>query len=184
MAALADLLIPAGSALVGALIGSAGTIGSQIVTNRGVHKREQEARRDAFMSRRYEIERDTLLALQDAFTKHSVTWSSYINGELPPEARATDFDVLGDWREVVKLAARTLDREAADAATKYCEVAHRAMNDPHGERENLIEAFGRAQQIVGGALRRNPYAESLDVRPEAGPRLRIVKRTRGARSAS
>ncbi|MEO3808075.1 hypothetical protein ABGB17_03645 [Sphaerisporangium sp. B11E5] len=153
----ADLLIPAVSAVIGAIVGGGATIISQILTQRGTYKREREARRDAFQTRRFEIERDTLLALQDAVTKHSLTLSSYINGDLPADIRATDTDLLDDWREVVKLAHRVLDRDAAQAATEYCDVAHRAAQDPHGERQNLISAFGKAQQALGAAIRHDPF---------------------------
>jgi hypothetical protein len=111
--------------------------------------------------RRLEIERDTLIALQDAVTQHSLTWSSHVNGELAPEARATDTDLLNDWREVVKLSHRVLDRDAAKAATEYCTVAHRATLDPYGERQNLHDAFALAQQAAGEAIRRDPFGSEL-----------------------
>ncbi|MCW2940506.1 MAG: hypothetical protein JWN00_3491 [Actinomycetia bacterium] len=157
MTAVLDLVIPAGSALIGAVVGGAATIGSQWLTQRGTYKRDREARRDTFQARQFEIERDTLLALQDAVTAQSLTWSRFVNGDLPVEERATDSDLLDGWREVLKLAHRARDRNAADAALAFCVVANRADLNPHGERQNIINAFGDAQRALGIALRRDPY---------------------------
>jgi hypothetical protein len=154
---LADLLIPAGSAVAGALVGGGTTIYSQMIAQSGTRVRDREARQDAFESRRFEIERDTLLALQDAVEAHRMTWSSHVNGELSPEARATDMELLNDWGKVVKLAHRVLDRDAAKAAEEYCVVANRAVKDPYGERENIIRAYGDAQKAIGTAIRQDPY---------------------------
>jgi len=58
----ANLLIPAASAAFGGLVGGGSAILTQVVTRRGTSSREQEARHDVFKVKRFEIERETLLA--------------------------------------------------------------------------------------------------------------------------
>ena len=66
MTAWAALLIPAGSAAFGGLAGAGSAIWAKIVTHRSTDARERAARRETLKIKRFESERETLLALQDA----------------------------------------------------------------------------------------------------------------------
>jgi hypothetical protein len=66
MTAWASLLIPAGSAAAGGIVAGASAIWAQAVTQRGTSTREREARREAFILKRLDTERETLISLQDA----------------------------------------------------------------------------------------------------------------------
>jgi hypothetical protein len=77
MTAWASVLIPAGSAIFGAVVAGSAAFGSQIFTQRRTYARERESREHAFTVRRYEIERDTLLQLQTAISELYATYENF-----------------------------------------------------------------------------------------------------------
>lgn len=161
MAAMADVLIPAGAVLLGGVITGVFTIYGQNLTHRSTHKREREARRDAFLVKRYEIERDTLIALQEAIREHNVAW-----GLVAVRERLNDDPVelianLGaKVSTATTLVARVLDNDARSAVYEYLSTTQ-AMLTPSTSQEFAAtsDAHARAQEAVGEAIRRDPLED-------------------------
>lgn len=154
MTAWAPLLVPAGSAMVGALIGGGATIAGQLVTNGGTRKREREARRDAFQVKRFEIERDTLIALQDVIQDHHAAWGLVAVRE---HLDTPEWELMSNMgkktTEATKLAARVLDEDTRAKVHAYLTTAHATLQgDP-----TVSTDYATAQAAIGAALRRNPF---------------------------
>jgi hypothetical protein len=159
-----ELLIPALSGLAGALIGGAATVWSQIVTHRGTARREREAREHAFMIKRYEIERDTLLALQDALLAHSRVFLQVARGQSLSgrESPPTELELLDELVTISKLVPRLLDDEARSLTTQYSLVAHQTLKHGFGTNEGankmIGDVYSNAQEAIGAALRKDPFS--------------------------
>ena len=66
MTAWPSLLIPAGAAASGGIITGVFAVWSQVITHRRTDARERDSRREAFMIRSFETERENLRTLHDA----------------------------------------------------------------------------------------------------------------------
>lgn len=159
-----DLLITALTGLAGALIGGGATVWSQTVTHRGTARREHEAREHAFKIKRYEIERDTLLALQDALLAHSRLFLQVAHGRPLPgrDETPTQLDLLDELSTISKLVARVLDDDARSLTEQYGVIAHEALKQGFGTDESantvISDIYSKAQDAIGAALRRDPFS--------------------------
>lgn len=155
----ATMLIPAGSVVVGAAIAGGTAIGGQVFTHRGSSQREREARRDAFKVARFEIERETLLSLQEALLEHVKLVAHIMDlGELDEleDAANKAEDVVQSELRIVMLTSRCLAREAVEAVEtclKQCKTIVQTLD----QRLSPAPKFERAQELLGAALRKNPF---------------------------
>jgi hypothetical protein len=150
-------LIPVGSLALGSVL----TMVGQARSDRRISRRESEARRDEFRIRRYEIERDTLLALQDAVIKHVEQASQILfliaNGNQ--DVSLTDF-ALEEMR-IRMLASRCLDRDAAEAVNNFCDQVNLHVRSERSATAGRGPGWGaqltRASDLLGEALRRDSF---------------------------
>jgi hypothetical protein len=161
MATMAALLIPAGSVLFGGLITGGFTVASQSLTNRGTFKRERDARHESFRVRRFEIERETLMSLQDSITQYMRTFVLLRGGHgLKGEAPLDSFELNDQLAKVTALTARTSNDDARMCVHHYLIVAHElSLQDEDIPVEDLVDAYGKAQTALGDALRRDPFTD-------------------------
>ena len=162
-------LIPAGTALFGALVGGAATFGGQVFTHRGTARREREAREHALVLRRYEVDQETLLKLQDALMNHQ-SKTVLLQRKRLQRQNGADVGDLSDLtrecaeavRELKKLSARVLDREVAAAVERHREAVRQALRPPvhEAEAEAANETLDAAQELIGKAIRQ-PLNEAL-----------------------
>jgi hypothetical protein len=149
----ASQLIPAGSVVVGGLVTGSLTLWGQALVNKGTHKREREARHDAFKVRQREIEREALLALQDALSE-----LFSVNMILPTAPGSRPADVRTRMRELQMKFVALSTRVPADvsvAARKYSgAVFSRVELSEQVSHEEMADYFVEAQALAGQALRR------------------------------
>jgi hypothetical protein len=160
VATMADLLIPAGSVLFGGLVTGGFTVASQSLTNRGTSKREWDARRETFRVRRFEIERETLMSLQDALLEHMRIFIQLrggygFKGDAPPST----LEFGEQLAKVTALTARTLNDDARRCVHRYVMAAHETLQGEDTPEEDLVDAYGKAQTALGDALRRDPFTD-------------------------
>jgi hypothetical protein len=157
MTVWAESLLPVGSLIAGSMM----TMAGQVLTDRRQSRRESDKRRDDFRLRRYETERETLLALQDAIDKHILSSKTLL---------AAVRDAYGDWLQpepfaevltfaerefnIEKLAARCLDREAAEATLAFIKRAGAYAGEKAGATSPEKE-YQHAQELLGRALRKD-----------------------------
>lgn len=169
MTAWAPLLVPAGSAAFGGLIGAGSAIWAQVITHRGTTAREREARLDAFKIKRFESERETLVALQDTIQEmHGLIARRYLSGKRPDEF--DDNPRLNDLQAAInKLASRTLATEARASTLFYLAAATTTGSDPSSFKEHgYPEAFSKAMLELGMAIVQDPFNDhSLRLTPPA-----------------
>jgi hypothetical protein len=129
----------------------------QARSDRRISRREREGRRDEFRIRRYEIERDTLLALQDAVLEH-VKIASQILGLKDRDARTKQFTSLTlDEMQIRMLAGRCLNMEAAQAVITFCDQVSLHVKSAEGQGPGWGPQLARAFDLLGEALRRDPF---------------------------
>jgi hypothetical protein len=152
MTPVLDVLLPVGALIAGSLL----TMVNQSLTDRRTYSREREARRDDFRIRRFEIERDTLLALQDLL----------ISYEMLPEAVDVDEGKFHEAAEKARmLAERCLDAEVRDLVEDY--VFRRGELYFYTEwpapklADECMHIYVDAQHAIGDALRSDPFDRPL-----------------------
>ncbi|WP_433465718.1 hypothetical protein [Spirillospora sp. CA-128828] len=123
------------------------------------------------MIKRHEIERDTLLALQEALIEHYGLTIRFKRhrlrahlGQDVDEAKAAEAarEYHAAGRTLEKLAARALDRNPAEAVLAYMRAAARALAAPSNGEIGIHAdaAHHRAQELLGEAIRRPPELTS------------------------
>jgi hypothetical protein len=156
MTAWANLLIPAGSVVAGGLVTGSLTLWGQALVNKGTHKREREARHDAFKVRQREIERDALLALQDALSEAFRIYTAHAgSGE-----RTSDgvHDRLIELQMTVLTLSTRVPLNVGMAASKFNHEANIAIRKNPSrvvERGEVADAFANVQALAGDALMRD-----------------------------
>lgn len=148
---LVTALVPIGSLAAGCFL----TMLAQGFSDRRAEEREREERRYGFEVKRYELERETLLALQDALTRHMRLFTCLRFSDSDPACAQRDLtDALS---EVIMLNARAVDHDARAAVERYVKDLGDggAANVPQATTKEL---FAQAQNAIGTALRRNPFA--------------------------
>lgn len=149
----ATQLIPAGSVVVGGLVTGSLTLWGQALVNKGTHKREREARHDAFKVRQREIERDALLALQEALSAHY-----HVRRRLLVIPRPYPVELRDRYREL-QLAMMRLGTQVPDdvksAVNAYASIPIRIEAESTEERADPVKAFQEAQTLAGRALMRD-----------------------------
>ncbi|GAA2298412.1 hypothetical protein GCM10010402_66290 [Actinomadura luteofluorescens] len=154
---------------MGGLITGGASIWAQKVTHRGTYQREREARRDAFQVKRFEIERDALLELQDALAFH-IRGILHVDQGLPMsnDIEITRLDLVDTVTKMWLLHTRLLDDEARKLCLQYLKryrtyadarnAAQANGNElPEDALEPLWEAFRNAQAAIGRSLRQDPF---------------------------
>jgi len=151
MTSWAASLIPVGSLA----FGSALTLFGQALSDRRTSRRERESRLDAIRVRRYEIERDTLLALQDGVLRYLELGAKTLaeKGKQGPVEDPTEVILLA--MQLRMLAGRCLDRNAAEAVNDLCAQVHRNLGLPRDERQGWNSNI--VFDLLGEALRRDPF---------------------------
>lgn len=149
----ANLLIPAGSVVVGGLVTGSLTLWGQALVNKGTHKREREARHDAFKVKQREIERDALLALQEAVSEH---FRLRVKLVLGPTPRPVDVrDRFYELQMTILALSTRVSSDVSEAANLYLGAA--ALLDEQAPEQNLkVRQFlAKAQTLAGRALMRD-----------------------------
>lgn len=104
-------LIPVGSLFAGSLL----TMVGQALTDRRISRREREKRLDGYRVRSFEIERETLLSLQEAIKQHFfLVIDRYENPSTEEEQKYYEGEHL-----IGMLADRCRAHEAAEAAHTF-----------------------------------------------------------------
>lgn len=149
----ANLLIPAGSVVVGGLLTGGLTLWGQALVNKGTHVREREARHDAFKVRQREIERDALGALQDTMSEQgNILTSTVLSRPFPPDVDER-FHTL--QMKIIAVSTR-VPEDVADAVSTYIGLAWRVYKDPMEEDpDKFADAFRDAMKRAGQALMRD-----------------------------
>jgi hypothetical protein len=149
----ASQLIPAGSVVVGGLVTGSLTLWGQALVNKGTHKREREARHDSFKVKQREIERDALLALQEALRKHINLYirSKALDRPYPDELLERHGQLIST---MIMLATR-IPEEVEKAVTSYNTIVSKAVaGSAVMARFEVTNALGKAQRLAGEALMR------------------------------
>jgi hypothetical protein len=152
----ATALVPVAALAVGSLL----TMLGQSLTDRRAYRREREARYHDFRIRRFEIERDTLLELQDKLlllTDRRIALNQADLGSTTSEAAKSAYMTTSD--EVLALASRCLDNEARETTLKYRYLCNRA--------EATGAEYHSAINAIGEALRRDPLDPAAQPKPAA-----------------
>jgi hypothetical protein len=173
----ASLLIPAGSVAVGGLITGGFAVWSQNVIHLRTSERDREARYEAFTIRRYELEREVLVALQDALERHVMLYNRFKYRDQLEEGdeKATRIDLVAIHSEVVKLANRTMNIAAGLAALEYIgltsELSGQLLKvDDNEAYKQAGAAWTKAVTEIGKALRMDPLSGATFGRTHpAGP---------------
>jgi hypothetical protein len=149
-------LIPVGTLALGSVL----TMVGQARSDRRVSRRERDSRRDDFRIRRYEIERDTLLALQDALIKQVEVAIKILNQIYSGKKDVDLIDYRLDQIKIGMLTSRCLDRNAADAANKFCDQVESHVQSVRSGKETS-PGWGPqltiASDLLSAALRRDPF---------------------------
>jgi hypothetical protein len=159
MTVWATMLVPAGSVVVGAVIAGGAAVASQVFTHRRRFQREREARRDAFKVARFEIERATLLSLQDALLEHVSLVGHVLDlavaQDMEEAARSTE-TVLQSELKLAMLTSRCLAQEAVESVNE-CVRQCRTIVVSLDPSLNPAPAFKHDQSLLGAALRQDPF---------------------------
>lgn len=132
------------------------TIIGQALSYRHASGRERESRLDAFRIRRYEIERDTLLAMQGAALRH-LELAAMTLAEKGHEGPVDDLtELILNAMRLRMLAARCLDRNVARAVVDLCAHVHQNLMSPPGQRKGWNSNL--ASDLLGEALRRDLFS--------------------------
>jgi len=128
---------------------------NQGLTDRRTYRRERAARLDDFRIKRYEIDRDTLLQLQDLLVTY----------EMLPEAIDVDEGKYHEAAEKARmLAERCLDGKVRSLVEDY--AYHRGELYFHTKwpakelADKCMDMYIDAQLAIGQALRRDPLDDS------------------------
>ncbi|MGI8333523.1 hypothetical protein ACRYCC_26520 [Actinomadura scrupuli] len=159
MTAWASMLVPAGSVVVGAVIAGGAAVGGQVLTHRGNFQRERAARREAFKITRFETERETLLSLQAALLEHLELVLKVQNAaEVQQWERVENRvdEVVRSDLKILTLTSRCLAREAVEAVDRFRRRSHSATTNL-GEPVSIAVEFKKAQDLLGLALRQDPF---------------------------
>ena len=142
-----EVLLPVGSLIAGSVL----TMLNQSLTDSRTYRRERAARLDDFRIKRYEIDRDTLLQLQDLLVTY----------EMLPEAVDVDEGKYQEAAEKARmLSERCLDKSVRSYVLDY--AYHRGELYFHTEWPNkdlaakCMDIYISAQLAIGEALRRDP----------------------------
>ncbi|MFI6802624.1 hypothetical protein [Streptosporangium canum] len=149
----ASLLVPAGGVLLGGIVAGASAMWSQAITQKATHRREREAREHAFAVKRYEIDRDSLLQLQEAINAHYVALIK-VATSLASDTLLMEYATYR--MNIVSLANRVLDPKVKQSVIAYLEAAKEDSEDSGTEVQPAIAA-SRAHDAIGRALARDPF---------------------------
>lgn len=152
-------LVPAGFTLVGVAVASTTSLVSQSLANRGTANREATARYDDLRFKRFDVERETLLKLQDTLLEHLdlVAKALDVAEADSGEALKTQVDaVLRSELKLSMLMSRCLARDAVEAV-EACMAECREIVKTLDYTRNPAQSFRRAQEQLGHALRRDPF---------------------------
>jgi hypothetical protein len=155
MTSWAASLIPVASLALGSVL----TMVGQARSDRRISRRERESRRDEFRIRRYEIERDTLLALQDAVIEHAKQAAQMINS-IRDDKQVDLADLTINEMRIRMLTSRCLSRDVAEAVNNFCDqVKLRVRSEQSGKCKGAgwASQLQRATDLLGEALRRDPF---------------------------
>jgi hypothetical protein len=147
----AAMLVPAGTLVAGSVLAMCG----QGLVDRRALRREREARRDNFTVKRYELERDTLLAQQDALIRHMQICIFLASSD--PKSADTHGDLVDVVEKIVMLNARTFDSDVRAAVKQYIQVAGAGDKTKNWSPERMKQFFSEAQNAIGSALRKDPF---------------------------
>lgn len=150
----AAILIPVGTLALGSLL----TMIGQARSDRQIARRERDSRREDFRIRRYEIERDTLLALQEAVIEH-VTLATHMLTLMRRGEKDVSLTEYGLQRIRIRmLASRCLDRSAGEAIDTFCgQVESHLQSVRSGNKgPGWTQQLEAASDLLGLALRRDP----------------------------
>lgn len=150
-------LIPVGSALAGSALTIVGSMSSQALTDRRASRREIVRRHDEFAVRRFEIERETLLALQEVIGELAIAVAQ-LQTQDPTELSPLHLKVVQCVATIQRLAHRVLADDAREAALDVVGGVIAAGSDLAEIHESLSRTYGKAQSTLGEALRRDPFA--------------------------
>jgi hypothetical protein len=144
-----EVLLPVGTLIAGSLL----TMFNQGLVDQRTYRRERAARLDEFRIKRYEIDRDTLLQLQDLL----------ITYEMLPEAVDVDEGKYNEAAERARmLAERCLDKPVRDYVQDY--VYQRGELYFHTDwpapelADGCMDLYISAQLAIGKAFRSDPLA--------------------------
>jgi hypothetical protein len=148
----AAMLVPAGTLVAGSVL----TMFGQVLIDRRALRREREARRDAYKVKRYELERETLLALQNAISEHCTIAIRVMSQRF--SGRHIGFDILEKAIEVAPLHSRVRDDHVSAAVFEYLEKASQGiLRKIH--KEAVLSGYEEAQNAIGRSLRRDPIEQ-------------------------
>lgn len=160
MTAWASLLVPAGAVAIGGVVTGASAIWTQVLVHRVTSERERESRRDTFMVKRFETERDTLLALYEAVYELHMMHISLRAGIRERGGKDVTDNYLNLSDKIAMLANRTLDKDAAHAARKYGLLVYQRPRDESKDPvpDEITTAWAKAMECIGSAIRRDPFS--------------------------
>jgi hypothetical protein len=105
-----------------------------------------------------EIERETLLELQNLLMDHLCVYVDEVNwicdGNQPDPGRKKQLVAL--HAKIVSLSHRCLAREAAEEANRYTTETFLVLQRGGNGRAKDREYFSTAQRLISEALRRDP----------------------------
>jgi hypothetical protein len=134
------------------------TMFGQARSDRRASSRERENRLDTFRIRRYEIERDTLLALQEAVLDHVQLAGQILDATGGKGQIIGNPELTLHEMQMRKLAARSLDRSAAQAVTDLGAQVRLHLRSPENKRPGWANQLESALDLLGEALRHDPFA--------------------------
>jgi hypothetical protein len=145
-------LVPVGSLLAG----SALTMWGQARADRRALAREQLARLDTFAIQRHELDRATLIELQqvvlDLHEAVVATAQAWKNGHW-------DAATMRLLNQATQLSARCLNDKVRSAIDHYQAAAYKFLDDP-AQREHRLGVqtrYYQAQEAMGEAIRNDPF---------------------------
>ena len=150
----AAALIPVGSLLAGSVL----TMWGQARTDHRVLKRERVSRQDAYTIQRHDLDRTTLVELQqvvlDLHEATVATTQAWSNGHW-------DAGTMRLLNQATQLTLRCLSDPVRSAMDTYQAAVYQYLEDPaQGEhRLPLQTRYFQAQKAMGEAIRHSPFQE-------------------------
>jgi hypothetical protein len=136
----------------------------QSISDRRSSRRERDARYDAFRIKRFETDREALLALQELLNQHVPIVTRILHEAAGPLSE--NHEVIGMARKITTLAHRCLDDKVCDDVLEYIGVSLSILSVPPEQRsdeedrtmfrEDIKIALDRATKSLRAAIRQDP----------------------------